>query len=318
MRLWTYRFKPVIDGHVIPVSLETSWTWSRLVVQPTDSGQAALTDRQDYLKDRYRLHEITLNRPYGTAGTQGTAGSGEPVCFLAGPRTAWSYGLKVMRGDQTLWQSHDDPHAYLSKMQDMLTSRQDGGPVFESDRFKRNAPAIATDIALGLLFFVVGKTIDLRTAALVTAAVGLSLVPIQWLINQFAPRKFDLLGGLALFGVVMMLLSAGFSWYFESEFAVQLKATIMGSIAATCFAVDALAGGRVMARRLSTYMAYRDLNLQRLSIGMALCGYTMAGINLAVAVSLSKDAWLYYTTWGDFLVVIVLTQWALNWSRTAR
>ena len=115
-----------------------------------------------------------------------------------------------------------------------------------------------------------------------------------------------------------MLLSAGFSWYFESEFAVQLKATIMGCIAASCFAVDALSGGRYMARRLSTYLAYRDLNLRRLSIGMAACGFAMAGINLAVALNFSKDIWLYYTTWGDFVVVIVLTQWALNWSRTAR
>ncbi len=306
MKLWTYHFKPVIDGRVTPVALETAWSWSRLVIPQPAPGQAELSDRQDYFRDPYRLHELSVDGPIG------------PVRFVAGPRNAWSYGLKVMRRDQTLWQSHENPHAYLSKMQDLLTSRQDGRPVFEGHAFKRNAPAIITDIALGLLFFAVGKATDLRTAALVTAAVGLSLVPIQWLINRYAPSKIDLLGGLALFGVVMMLLSAGLSWYFDSEFAVQLKATIMGSIAATCFALDAMTGGRVMARRLSTYLAYRDLNLQRLSIGMALCGYTMAGINLAVALSFSKDTWLYYTTWGDFVVVIVLTQWALNWSRTAR
>ncbi|MFM8738312.1 MAG: septation protein IspZ [Betaproteobacteria bacterium] len=306
MKLWTYRFKPVIDGHEVPVALETSWTWSRLVVHPPGAGATPLSDRQDYFKDPYRLHEVALDGPGGA------------LRFVVGPRTAWSYGLKVIRADQTLWQSHDSPHAYLGKMQDMMTSRRDGKPVFEGSSFKRNAPSIITDIALGLLFFIIGKTSDLRTAALVTAAVGLSLVPIQWLINRFAPRKLDLLGGLALFGVLMMLLSAGFSWYFESEFAVQLKATIMGCIAASCFAVDALSGGRYMARRLSTYLAYRDLNLRRLSIGMAACGFTMAGINLAVALNFSKDIWLYYTTWGDFVVVIVLTQWALNWSRTAR
>lgn len=306
MKIWTYRFTPIIDGRVIPVALETSWSWSRLVVPEPAPGHATLSDRQDYFRDPYRLHELSIDTPNG------------PLRLVAGPRNAWSYGLKVMRGEQTLWQSHDDPHAYLAKMQDMMTSRQDGRPVFEGSAFKRNAPAIITDIALGLLFFVLGKTTDLRTAALVTACVGLSLLPLQWLINRFAANKIDLLGGLALFGVVMMLVSAGFSWAFESEFAVQLKATIMGCIAATCFAVDALTGGRVMARRLSTYLAYRDLNLRRLSVGMAACGYTMAGLNLAVAMMFSKDTWLYYTTWGDFVVVIVLTQWALNWARTAR
>ncbi len=307
MKLWTYRFKPLIDGQPLKIDLESAFTWSRLVVVPHGQGASnALTDRQDFFKDRYRLHELEV------------PSIGGPVRVQVGPRNSWSYGAKVVRGDQVLWQSHEQPHAYLGKMQDMMTSRQDGKPVMEAGTLKRNAPAIITDIALGLLFFVIGKTSDLRTAALVTAAVGLSLVPIQWLINRYAPRKIDLLGGLALFGVAMMLLSAGFSWYYESEFAVQLKATIMGSIGATAFAVDALFGGRYMARRLATYLAYRDLKMQRLSIGMALCGYTMAGINLFVALNFSKDTWLYYTTWGDFIVVILLTQWAINWARSVR
>jgi intracellular septation protein A len=150
---------------------------------------------------------------------------------------------------------------------------------------------------------------------LVTAGVGLSLVPIQWLINRFTPKRIDLLGGLALFGVIMMLISAGFSWYYESEFAVQVKATVMGSIGATVFAVDALFGGRWMAQRLATYLAYRDLKLQRLAVGMAATGFVMAGINLAVALNFTKDTWLYYTTWGDMLVVILLTQIVINWAR---
>jgi intracellular septation protein A len=96
---------------------------------------------------------------------------------------------------------------------------------------------------------------------------------------------------------------------------VQLKATVMGSIGATVFAVDALFGGRWMARRLATYLAYRDLKLQRLAVGMAATGFVMAGINLAVALNFSKDTWLYYTTWGDMVVVIMLTQFVINWAR---
>lgn len=48
---------------------------------------------------------------------------------------------------------------------------------------------------------------------------------------------------------------------------------------------------------------------------MALCGYTMAGLNLAVALSFSKDTWLLHTAWADIVVLIVLTQWAVQWAR---
>ncbi|MFM8863965.1 MAG: septation protein IspZ [Limnohabitans sp.] len=302
MKLWTYRFKPVIDGQPVKVALETSFFWSRLVVQALPDG-AVLVDRQDYGREAYRLHEVRV------PATEG------PLRVLAGPRTAWSYGVKVLRGDETRWQSHEHPHAYLPRMQAMMTSRQDGQPAIDTQAWRRNAPAIATDIALGLLFFIVGKLSDLRTAALVTAAVGLALVPLQWLIHRFANRRIDLLGGLALYGVVMMLLSAGFSWYFDSERAVQLKATVLGGIGAAVFALDACLGGRWMAQRLATYLAYRDLNLVRLSAGMAATGLVMAGLNLAVALLFSKDFWLYYTTWADLLIVIVMTQAVVHWAR---
>lgn len=311
MNIWTYRFKPVIDGHTVPVALEYGLTGSRLVVQPAGEGAGApVVDKLDFMNEAYRLQTVEMDS------------SGGPAQIVAGPRNLWSIGLKVTRDGQTLWQSHENPHGYLGKMQALVNSRRAGStpgsaaqPAFDGSAWKRNGPAIACDIALGLLFFIMGKTTDLRTAALVTAAVGLSIVPLQWLINRFAPRPIDLLGGMALFGVVMMLISAGFSWYFESEFAVQLKATVMGGIGASVFAVDALFGGRWMAKRMATYLAYRDLSLQRLAVAMAGIGATMASVNLAVALNFSKDTWLYYTTWGDMVLVIVLTQYAINWAR---
>jgi hypothetical protein len=48
---------------------------------------------------------------------------------------------------------------------------------------------------------------------------------------------------------------------------------------------------------------------------MAATGFVMAGINLAVALNFTKDTWLYYTTWGDMVVVILLTQIVINWAR---
>ncbi|MFG6449289.1 septation protein IspZ [Roseateles sp. BYS180W] len=188
---------------------------------------------------------------------------------------------------------------------------QPGG---DFNQFKKQSPAIAVDIGLGLLFFVVGKLSDLRTAALVTAAVGLALLPIQWAINRWASKRVDLLGGLALFGVFIMLLGAGFSWYFESEFAVQLKSTVIGSIGALCFGVDALFGGRWLGQRMRVYLMDERINLRRLSAGMAAVGAVMAGVNLLVALSLSKDGWLNYTTWGDIVLAIVLTQLVLRWA----
>ena len=82
---------------------------------------------------------------------------------------------------------------------------------------------------------MLGAQTDLRTAAIVTALVGLALLPIQWMVKRLLRRDIDLLGGMALFGVVMLILSAGFSWYFDTEFAVQLKASVMGSIAGSLF-----------------------------------------------------------------------------------
>lgn len=300
MKLWTYRFRPVIDGTVIPVALETGFTWSRLVIRTPDGPRE---DRQDFQSEPYRLHRVELPLAAGT------------VVFEAGPRNAWTFGLRVSRNGVILWESHRDPHAYLGRMREMLVNRQGDRPAIDTSVFKRNAPAIATDVALGLLFFVTGKLTDLRTAALLAAAAGLMLVPVQWLLRRLLGKPIDLLGGMALFGIVMLLLSAGFSWYFDSEFAVQLKATALGGVSAAAFTIDSLCGGKHLARRLATYLPYRDLRPHRLGLGLALTGTVMAGANLLVALVCSKDVWLLYTTWADFVVAALMGQWAVAWAR---
>jgi intracellular septation protein A len=186
-------------------------------------------------------------------------------------------------------------------------------------RLRRNAPAIVTDLALGLLFFVAAKLSDLRTAALVAAGAGIALYGVQWLLNRVRDRlqrpRIDLLGGLALFGIVMLLISAGFSWLFDSELAVQLKATCLGLIGAAFFALDAWRGAPYLGPRLALYIAYNDIDPCRLAWGFAAVGAAMAAVNAALALTVSKDLWLYYSVWGDMLLAVGLSMWAIERAR---
>lgn len=186
-------------------------------------------------------------------------------------------------------------------------------------RLRRNAPAIVTDIALGLLFFVAAKLSDLRTAALVAAGAGIALYAVQWLLNRVFDRlrrpRIDLLGGLASFGIVMLLISAGLSWRFDSELAVQLKSTYLGLIGAGFFALDAWRGAPCLGPRLALYIAYNDVDPQRLAASFALVGVAMALVNAALALTVSMDLWLYYTLWGDMLLAMGLSMWAIERAR---
>jgi len=195
-------------------------------------------------------------------------------------------------------------------------ARPDG---VDMERLRRNAPAIVTDLALGLLFFVAARLSDLRTAALVAAGAGIVLYGVQWALNRLFDRlqrpRIDLLGGLAMFGIVMLLISAGFSWYFDTERAVQLKSTCLGLLGAAFFALDAARGAPYLGKRLSLYIAYNDVDSVQLARGFAAVGAAMALINAALVYSISKDLWLYYSLWGDMFIAVVLSMWAIERSR---
>ncbi|MDM4765792.1 septation protein IspZ [Pelomonas sp. SE-A7] len=305
MKVWTYRYPVTVAGVRYELRLEAGMSESRLLLE--HQGQL-LEDSQRHLHDPYRLHRLSVETDQGR------------LEFELGPRTAWSYGVQARLNGELVYSSHPQPFAYLPKIQQMLAKRAPSArAAFENGvdfgRLKPQLPALAVDIVLGLLFFILGKLSDLRTAALVTAGAGLAIVPLQWAIKRWAARKVDLLGGLALFGIFILLLSAGFSWVFDSEFAVQLKATVIGGLVAACFGVDALFGGRRLGGKMQAYLVYRDLNTRRLSAGMCGMGVVMAGVNLAIACWLSKDAWLWYTLWGDALLAFVLSNLAIQWSR---
>lgn len=176
-------------------------------------------------------------------------------------------------------------------------------------QWQRNKPSIYADLALGLLFVVVAKFTDLTTAALVGAAAGLLLVVVQRFV------KVDLLGGLALFGVFMLLVSAAFSLLFQDDNLVKLKGTILGLFTAALFLGDGLLNrGRYFGRRLARYVM-QPVDERRLGLGLGLLGAVMAGLNWGVASFFSTDVWLAYNSVGDILLSMLLFLIVLRFAR---
>lgn len=166
--------------------------------------------------------------------------------------------------------------------------------------FKRNWIPLAVDILLGLLFYVAAKLTDLTTAALIGTAAGLALLAIQRL------TKIDLLGGLAMFGIVLLLLSAILAIAFQSDEAVKYRSSVIGLVSAALFFLDGMAGGNRLSVRLMHYLPYRGMDAARLGIGIGLMGAIMAGLNFLVAQHASTDIWLFYSTFADFAVAMTL------------
>ncbi|MGA0800517.1 MAG: septation protein IspZ [Steroidobacteraceae bacterium] len=171
----------------------------------------------------------------------------------------------------------------------------------QAAQWNRNKYSFYVDIGLGAMFFVLAKlTDDLPFAAITTAIAGLAVAVAQRFV------KVDLLGGLAMFGVAMLLVSAAFSYAFDDDWAVKMKSTILGALVATLMFGDAaLNRGRYFGGRLARYMPMPVVP-QRLALGMALLGVIMAGVNWLVATYLSTDLWLYYTSFGDFILTVTL------------
>lgn len=170
-----------------------------------------------------------------------------------------------------------------------------------AEQWGRNKYSFYVDLSIAVLFFVLVKvTDDLPFSALVTASAGLLVVVVQRFV------KVDLLGGLAMFGVLMLLVSAGFSYAFDSDWAVKMKGTLLGGIVAALMYGDAFFNqGRYFGGRLARFMP-APIVPRRMAFGMATLGVVMAVVNYAVASWFSTDVWLYYTSFGDFVVTIAL------------
>lgn len=175
---------------------------------------------------------------------------------------------------------------------------------------RHNRLPFAIDVATGLLFYFVAKFTDLQTAAMLGIAVGFGLVIFQRI------TKIDVTGGLALFGIVMLCISAGLALWLNDDEWIKLRGTITGLIAASFFIIDGARGGPYIGKGLARYMPYSDINAGRFAIVMGVIGLVMAALNYGAAKLLTTDNWLFYKTFVDNFIVIGLVLVAMRFART--
>ena len=242
-----------------------------------------------------------------------TLPDGRPVEVEAGYNSWVNTGIAVRVDGALAHESHPGRRiAYPARAAKMVAQQTaDGQAAYDVDKLRRNKVPIIVDIATGLLFFLVAKLTDLKTAALVGAAVGIALVIAQRFV------KVDLLGGLAMFGIVMLLISAGFAIAFEDDELIKQRSTVVGLIGAACFLFDGMVlRGRRLGHGLNRYLAYTDIDERRLAIAMGVLGVFTALANFAVVRLVSTDAWLIYTTFLDLPLVMVGVLLAVKWARS--
>ena len=317
LTLWRYRRRFDVGGK--PALVTVRARTDRLLSKLEMDGTVLATDETPSVgPDAVRNHHLHAILPDGSA-----------LDVEAGYISSANIGIAVRRDGQVIHESHPGRTiAYPDKYREMIQSYANGsmGSALSQDfgggssgtsssgapdmaAFKRNRIPLAVDIALGLLFFFVAKLADLTTAALVGAALGVALLAAQKV------TKVDLLGGLALFGIGLLLLSAVLALVFQSDEAVKYRSSIVGVVSAALFFVDGLAGGNRLAARLMAYLPYRDIDAARLGIGMGVFGAVLAALNLLVALYASTDVWLFYSTFADFPVSMVLILLVFRYSQ---
>jgi intracellular septation protein A len=317
-RTWTYKFRfSLADGQEGKVHVQAgvkgfeSHLW-------IDGVKAS----QEYTPIRLSNLEEDLAKPHWL---EARTEAGEVLRIEVGYLTAIKLGIRVFLGGALIYESHpgktldylarqgaqlaaqdaqlhDDPDYQTG----MVELKKLGG---QKEKFKRNWPSLAVDIGLGFVFFFVAKYTDLTTAAIWGAIAGLALVVVQ----QFV-KKVDLLGGLALFGIVMMMISAAYAFLLQDEYLIQMRTTVMGVLGATLYLADGLIlKGRYLGERTARYMFMPDIVPQRLSLALGAMSLLMAILNWGVVRLVSKDIWLYYTTFGDFFIAVLLFSLAIKW-----
>lgn len=218
-------------------------------------------------------------------------------------------GAVLREGESLLHRTHDKPFRGAGKMGDFIEKMESieaHEPTPEEqakiERSKALYPSIAVDIAMGIIFFFVAKEYGLLTAALAGSAATIVLT----IIDRFV--KPDLLGGFAVFGVVMALISASLAYFFQDDLFIKLRGSIMGCIGASFALFDALVlKGGYLGKRMARYMeGLFKLEPQRAAFAMA--GFTLAiiVIDTPLAFILTTDQWIYYNAFLDSLISMPL------------
>jgi intracellular septation protein A len=234
----------------------------------------------------------------------------------------WTTGLVARLDGVVVYESHKGrTPAYPENYRESATKHNSFGESLNAARgddshamesgfmAKENRLPFAVDIITGLLFFAIAKLTDLQTAALAGIVIGFGLIAFQRI------TKIDVTGGLALFGIVMLCISAGLALWLADDEWIKLRSTITGLIAATFFLIDGARGGPYIGKGLARYMPYSDIDTGRFAMGMGSVGLLMAGLNYAAAKLLSTDNWLFYTTFVDTFIIIGLVFYVLKFAR---
>ena len=299
MKIWTYKRSFNYEGNEYHLHYDSMLT--QCVSTLYENG--VLIDQQKV--DVANLRKVThYVQPSGTQ---------VKLAVSAGYFNWLNMGIEVYEGETLYYQSHpnksiDFVETKLHKYQNFSGSanasgNDDAGNAVKpaSQTWQKNKYAILADVSLGLCFYAVAKlTDDLRLAALVGVALGLLLVLVQRFV------KVDLLGGFAVFGTAMLALSGLFSWYFNSEYMIQLKGTILGVVSACLLLGDGMfRGGQYFGPRFERYFS-KPVDYANLTVGLGGVGLLMANINYLAATYLSKDDWLTFNTFFDTPITMTL------------
>ncbi len=300
MHLYTYRREFELQGQPWRVEAPSTLTTvtSRLMF-----GERCLEELHCDGSEGWRtlVHELELVELTGQPGRLRVE-----VGFIS----FWSLGIRVFVDGELVHESHPGRDIHHGEKKYGPKAERIQMQEAQKENWARNKYTIYADIGLGLVFFAAGKlTGDLSTAALIGAAAGLALVVAQRFV------KVDLLGGFAVFGTVMLLISAGFSLAFQSEFMVQIKSTVLGLlVVGLMFADGIFRKGKFFGERIQRYLPF-PIMPQRVAAGMGAVGLLMAGLNYWVAVLFSEDTWLTYTTFLDTPLSIGLTYGVFLWAK---
>ena len=332
MRLWTFLrpFPYDAQRYVLEVSLTFSQTQARLFRDEELLAEQSHAYTEGPATFVFNLpHGLTSDLPNpsdevlgavseGVHGDSGESNQKRSAQLMAGFDNGGSLAIAVTEGGRAVYESHPGRSLQVdrSSVQTVTSEEAPGGLSVEQmtqlsqRKWQRNKYSIYADMALGALFFIVGKvTEDLALAALIGAGAGLLLVAAQRFV------KVDLLGGFAVFGMIMLLISAAFSLALQDDYWVQMKGTVLGLLTASLFMIDGLLRrGAYFGARIERYMPL-PLHHDRIAIGMSLVGVVMALANYYVANHFTEDFWLTWTTFLDLPLSMALFYAVIFWAR---